>query len=143
MDKDAHYEYGKIQEGSYFGDISILLNEPSEYAYAFNPYQEKPVYCLAIDSQIFLQICRQYPISYQVMLENAYRRKMMFQNYKVTLLISYMKTIVKNPKIITRKIANEFRFMERLKVIKGFESTFDLYKLLIQQYELNRLYKKI
>ena len=29
MDKNGTYEYGIIQENGYFGDTSILLNQPS------------------------------------------------------------------------------------------------------------------
>ena len=30
------YEYGILHEGSYFGDISILTNQPNEFSYYNN-----------------------------------------------------------------------------------------------------------
>ena len=36
MDKNTKYEYGVLNEGSYFGDISLLLNEPNQFCYVFN-----------------------------------------------------------------------------------------------------------
>ena len=38
MDKNGLYEYGIIHEGSYFGEISLLLDEPNEYSYCYNPF---------------------------------------------------------------------------------------------------------
>jgi hypothetical protein len=43
MNKDGNYEYAIVSKGSYFGDISILLNEPNLYSYAFNDYQNVPL----------------------------------------------------------------------------------------------------
>ena len=50
MNKDGLYDYGMLSEGSYFGDLSLLLNEPEEFSYLFNPYQDKPIMFLAINS---------------------------------------------------------------------------------------------
>ena len=41
MDKTAKLLYGTISEGAYFGDISILNDEPPQYSYVFNTYQDK------------------------------------------------------------------------------------------------------
>ena len=49
-DKSGLYEYGLIHKGGYFGDISILLDEPNEYSYCFNPFQDKPIQMLAISA---------------------------------------------------------------------------------------------
>ena len=57
MNKDGLYDYGMLSEGSYFGDISLLLNQPEEFSYFYNPYQEKPIMMLAINSAKFLEIC--------------------------------------------------------------------------------------
>ena len=57
MNKSGMYDYGVIQEGSYFGDISILLNEPSDYSYMYNPYSNKPILMLSITSDKFLKLC--------------------------------------------------------------------------------------
>jgi len=51
MDKFGMIEYGMLSDGSYFGDISIILDEPNEYSYYFNPYtEEKPLQMLSIES---------------------------------------------------------------------------------------------
>lgn len=43
------FEYGRLSKGSYFGDISILNDEPNEYSYYVNPYSEVPLEMLEID----------------------------------------------------------------------------------------------
>jgi len=58
MDKNSIFEYSKLETGSYFGDISIFFNEPNEYNYCFDPYAEKSVYFLSINSNNFIRICR-------------------------------------------------------------------------------------
>jgi len=57
MNKDGLYDYGMLSEGSYFGDISLLLKQPEEFSYFYNPYHEKPIMMLAINSAKFLEIC--------------------------------------------------------------------------------------
>jgi len=56
MNKDGLYDYGMLGEGSYFGDISLLLDQPEEFTYLYNPYHEKPIMMLAINSSKFLEI---------------------------------------------------------------------------------------
>lgn len=54
MDKAGIIEYANLQEGSYFGDISSLLNEPAEYSYMYDPFLvERPLQLLAIDTHLF------------------------------------------------------------------------------------------
>ena len=43
MDKRILLLYGKLNEGSYFGDISTFLNEPSQYSYVFDQYSDRPL----------------------------------------------------------------------------------------------------
>jgi hypothetical protein len=43
MDRRGLFDYGVLGEGSYFGDISALLDEPNEYSYCCNPFGEKPL----------------------------------------------------------------------------------------------------
>ena len=38
MDQSGMYDYGILKAGSYFGDISILLNKPNKYSYFYNPH---------------------------------------------------------------------------------------------------------
>ena len=35
MNKEGLYEYGILQDGSYFGDISLLLNEENDYSFQY------------------------------------------------------------------------------------------------------------
>ena len=43
MNKECTYEYGQISEGSYFGDISILLREPNSFSYVSNDLENIPL----------------------------------------------------------------------------------------------------
>ena len=61
MDPSGMIEYGKLSEGSYFGDISILNDEPNEYSYYFDPFtnnnnndkNNKPLEMLEIEGCVF------------------------------------------------------------------------------------------
>ena len=61
------YEYGILSKGSYFGDISILLNHPNTYSYTFNDLQAIPLELLTISSEKFMEICNEFPFSRDVM----------------------------------------------------------------------------
>ena len=79
MDKEGLIEYGQLQEGSYFGDISVIFDEPSEYSYYYDPYQvEKPLQLLEVDASNFRYLCKKYPLSKEVMFERAGKRKTIF-----------------------------------------------------------------
>ena len=95
------YEYGIIQDSSYFGDISILLNQPSDYAY-YN-YNDSDITMLILDAKQFLEICNQHPFSRDILKENAQKRRKMFENYKTKILLKMMKTIVNKPNIAIEK----------------------------------------
>ena len=43
MDKNSMLEYSILESGTYFGDISVFLNEPNEYNYCYDPYGEKSI----------------------------------------------------------------------------------------------------
>ena len=96
MDKTGMYDYGVINEGGYFGDISVLLNQPSEFSFFYNPHSGKPVMLLSLPSETFMSICDDYPVVKEILVARAHKRKEMFENYKSILLIKYMKTIEKN-----------------------------------------------
>lgn len=96
MNKNGLFDYGRLEEGSYFGDISTMLNEYNEYAYFSNPFTDKSVQLLSIDSQEFLRICDKYKFSKQKMKEKALRRKSKFNSFRAITLISYMKSIINN-----------------------------------------------
>lgn len=48
MDKYGMYDYGVVSEGSYFGDISVLMQEPAEFSYMYNPFSGKPLMMLTL-----------------------------------------------------------------------------------------------
>lgn len=69
MDGECQFEYGILQNGSYFGDISMFFDEPNQFSYAYSPYQRYPsVQCLAVDNEKFMKICRKYPLSFEILL---------------------------------------------------------------------------
>jgi hypothetical protein len=37
MDQAGMYDYGVIKSGSYFGDVSLLLNKPEQFSFFYNP----------------------------------------------------------------------------------------------------------
>lgn len=96
MNNECTYEYGILSKGSYFGDISILLNNPNFYSYAYNDLQPIPLQLLSISSENFLSICDQFSFSKDVMTLKAKKREEKFNNYKTLKLLKYMKTLIKN-----------------------------------------------
>jgi len=91
MDKHGMYEYGLIHEGGYFGDISLIFDEPNEYSYCFNPFSGRSVQVLSLDAEEFLNICKSHPCSFEVMLERAKHKKNLYYKLKMMTLISFMK----------------------------------------------------
>ena len=69
MNKECAYEFGSITEGSYFGDISILLREPNSFSYVSNDYETTPLQLLRIESNTFMNICDNYPCSREVLTQ--------------------------------------------------------------------------
>jgi hypothetical protein len=63
------YDYGIIHEGGYFCDISILLNQPSEYSFYNN--NDSDIALLTLDAKTFLQICNQHPYSRDLLKDRA------------------------------------------------------------------------
>jgi CRP-like cAMP-binding protein len=57
MDSNNRFRYTTLSEGSFFGEMSLLLNEENEYSYAYNLY-DKNVMMLFIDCDTFLRICK-------------------------------------------------------------------------------------
>ena len=103
MNKEGMYEYGLIQEGGYYGDISLLLNMPSEFSYFYNPTCEKPLLLLSLDVKSYMNLCHKHPLSKELLTERARKRREMFENYKSIILLKYMRTIFKNPAVVTSK----------------------------------------
>lgn len=156
MNKEGMYEYGVIQEGGYFGDISVLLNRPSEYAYYYNPYIDKPILMLSLDANEFLNICNKYPLAKDILTDRAYKRREMFENYKSIVLLKYMKAIRKHPNIVLQKellssnnhinkssLCNAVTQVIKLKSMKNIDLQLQIFDAFIKQYEYNRFYKKL
>ena len=66
------YEYGIIQQNGYFGDISILTNQPSEYAYFYNPQYATTL--LYLDANEFMKILKDHPVTKEHLVERAKQR---------------------------------------------------------------------
>jgi hypothetical protein len=43
MNKEGLFIYGILEEGSYFGDNSLLLDQPNQFSYFYNPHAPDPV----------------------------------------------------------------------------------------------------
>lgn len=100
MDSTGMYGYGILKSGSYFGDISILLNQPNCYSYFYNPFSEKPLQLLKIKRKDFLYICSRYPVEHEIWKQRAQKREELFESYKTLNLLKYMKAILKKPRLI-------------------------------------------
>lgn len=140
MNKEGLYEYGILPDGSYFGDISILFDQPNEYAYYYNPNADKPIQMLTVSSELFIQICKKHPLSMETLVNRAKKRQMIFQNFKCVTLLQYMKTLKKNPKIVTQH-EEHTSLQSRVQQEKEADIKFNLIKAIIQNYTMNRQYR--
>jgi hypothetical protein len=43
MNKECQYDYGTLEEGSFFGEISILLDIPNNFSYVSNDFDPTPL----------------------------------------------------------------------------------------------------
>ena len=99
------YDYGIVSAGSYFGEISVLLDEPAEFSYMFNPHCGKPLMMLTLTSKEFMDIVEKFPEVKEQLTARAIQRKEFFRNYKTITLIRLMRSIIKNPSIsIPKKV---------------------------------------
>jgi len=90
------YEYGILEEGCVIGDISLLMNEANSFSYFYNQKQLKPLIMLQIPSIEFMNICDRYKFSKEQMKRRALKRSQIFESYKMTILLKYMKCLKKN-----------------------------------------------
>lgn len=97
MDRRGIYHYGTLNDGAYFGEISLLLNQPNNYSYFFNEREDKNLFLLQIDSLNFLNLCDMYRLSKKSLTIRAKKRSDMFNSYKYTTLMIFMKSVKKNP----------------------------------------------
>lgn len=96
------YQYGVMRKGSYFGDISIMLDRPNVFSYMYNPFTTEsiPLMTYQIEKSKFLSIINQYPFDKEMWIKRANRRLDLFESYKSLTLLKTMKTILKDFKII-------------------------------------------
>ena len=100
MDQAGLYNYGMVQQGSYFGDVSILTGKPNKYSYMFDPHQQKPLQMLQIKADVFIEILNRYPLEREILFDRAQARREMFDCYKTRTLLGYMKAIINNHEVI-------------------------------------------
>ena len=134
------YDYSYLEDGSYFCDISLLLNEPNKYSYFWNEFQEKPLHMLSISATIFLDICNKFPNSKEVLKKTALKRSSMFEHYKIIKLLKYMKTIINNQRIINKFGKMQIIDKVRAHMIQRINLT--LFECFIEHYKLVRLKTK-
>lgn len=94
MDSNNRFRYTTLSEGSFFGEMSLLLNEENEYSYSYNLY-EKVAILLFINAETFNQICSQNQGDSKYLQKIAKQRKVKFNKFKKTVLLSHMKAILK------------------------------------------------
>jgi len=137
MDKNCMFWYGSLGDGSYFGDISLFFDEPSQYSYAYNPFQGiRPIQLLAINGDEFIRLCRKYPLSFEVLLHRAYKRKKMFHNYKLMHLVNLMKGIKKESVCIQERIIEDKPKWEQQDLLRKLLIRLNLFKAFLRQFEL-------
>jgi hypothetical protein len=60
MNKSCQFKFCTLEEGSVFGDISLLLNIPNYFSYFFNPLKSKTLILLEILQKDFVSICQNF-----------------------------------------------------------------------------------
>jgi len=121
MNKNGVFEFGILQEGSIFGDISLLLNIPNSFSYFFNKNNSKPLLLLKIKQRDFVSLCKQHPYTEEKLRELAKKRQMMFYNYKMTVYLKCMKRIIKNPKILYQQNAKNQNMLEKIQLFQTLD----------------------
>lgn len=106
MDHTGMYDYGVVQKGSYFGDVSVILRKPNEFAYFYDPNLaiKKPLSLFRVEANIFRGLLDKYPLEKDIWTERAKKREEFFSSYKTLALVKMMKSIVKNPSLIRHNL---------------------------------------
>jgi hypothetical protein len=138
MNKSGMYDYGLIQEGSYFGDISAMLNTQNEFSYLYNPNSDKPLLLLTIPTLKFLEIVNKFPAVKETLTMRAKKRIITFRNFKQIALMRYMRFIRSNPTYIKPHIKEEVE-----QFILSNEIKIKFIHLLVIDYDLLRWKNKI
>lgn len=102
MDSLGLYQYAVLSKGSYFGDISIMLERQNVFTYMYNPLVQEsiPLIMYQIKRDKFLDIINYYPYERSLWKKRAQRRLDLFESYKSMTLLKIMKRILKNFRII-------------------------------------------
>ena len=148
MDPMCQFEYGVLYNGSILGEMSLFFDEPNQFCYAYNLYQTGlPIQCLAVDSQEFMRICRKYPLTFEKLLHQAYRRKKVFEKYRTICLLTLMKGVINFNglfhKIFTDKSNEELSTISQLYFVRRniYQSLYHLFQIhsLQQRKQYNKL----
>ena len=153
MDPSGLYDYGTLETGGYFGDISCLSGKPNNFSYYYNTNQDSKInvseknslFLISMRSREFKEIIDKHPIAKEHFERMAKQRESMFQSYKRRVLLKYMKYIVKNPYIINNeKYKNrELNLLQRVGLLREEQIKLKIVKLLIRQFDIKRsIFKK-
>jgi len=137
MNKQGLWEYGSLEEGAYFGDISAFTNEPNQFSYYFNHRQPKGLFLLSINIVDFLNICGQFKFSHELMKQRAQKKAEIFEDYRTIALYKYIKCMQRHRELLRIKSPFEqismYRRREtaRLQELRGklFDSIIQLYRV--------------
>lgn len=66
MDKHGLYDYGLLQKGSYFGDISLMQDMPNTFSYMFNPHGNHSLVLFSVEANKFMDIINHHPLGKEV-----------------------------------------------------------------------------
>ena len=107
---------------------------------------------LALDAKEFIEICNRHPVAKEILLERAYKRREMFENYKTIILVKFMKCIQKDPSVLEWSKTGENNGAtvagERLQTgdgpqrSQGYELKMSLIDCFIEHMNLNRWMRK-
>ena len=92
MDPSGMIEYGILYEGSYFGDISLLNDEPNYFSYFSDPYSIRPLELLEIDGKCFLELLDSYYLGKKEFMLRLKVREKLFNSYKTICLLEILKS---------------------------------------------------
>lgn len=56
MDPSSKFKYLTLGEESFFGEMSLIFDEPNEFGYFYDPF-DRPVMALFIKQEDFKAIC--------------------------------------------------------------------------------------
>ena len=76
MDHTGMYDYGVIQKGSYFGDVSVILRKPNEFSYLYDPNFAvvKPLSLFRVEANKFRALLDRHPLEKEIWTERAKKR---------------------------------------------------------------------